>query len=33
MKNRISAWIVLGLITIIAGLGLAVTNEVTKEPI
>lgn len=33
MKNRISAWIVLGVITIVAGLGLAVTNEVTKKPI
>ena len=33
MKNRISAWIVLGLITLVAGLGLAITNEVTKKPI
>ena len=33
MKNRISAWIVLGVITIVAGLGLALTNEVTKGPI
>jgi len=33
MKNRISAWIVLGIITIVAGLSLAVTNEVTKAPI
>lgn len=33
MKNRISAWIVLGVITIVAGLGLAFTNEVTKGPI
>ncbi len=33
MKNRISAWIVLGIITIAAGLSLAVTNEVTKGPI
>ncbi len=33
MKNRISAWIVLGVITIVAGLGLAFTNEVTKNPI
>lgn len=33
MKNRISAWIVLGAITIVAGLGLALTYGVTKEPI
>ena len=33
MKNRISAWIVLGAITIVAALSLAVTNEVTKAPI
>ncbi len=33
MKNRISAWIVLGIITIVASLSLAVTNEVTKGPI
>lgn len=33
MKNRFSAWIVLGVITIVAGLGLAITNEVTKGPI
>ena len=33
MKNRISAWVVLGVITIVAALSLAVTNEVTKEPI
>lgn len=33
MKNRIYAWIVLGAITIVAGLGLALTYGVTKEPI
>ncbi|MDI9519575.1 MAG: FMN-binding protein [Bacillota bacterium] len=33
MKNRISAWIVLGVITIVAGLGLAFVNEMTKNPI
>ena len=33
MKNRIYAWIVLGAITIAAGLGLALTYGVTKEPI
>jgi len=33
MKNRIYAWIVLGAITIVAGLGLAMTYGVTKEPI
>lgn len=33
MRNKVAAWIVLGIITIIAGLSLAVTNEVTKAPI
>jgi len=33
MKNRIWAWVVLGIITVVAGLGLALTNEVTKGPI
>ena len=33
MKNRIWAWLVLGVITLVAGLGLAITNQVTKGPI
>lgn len=33
MKNRIWAWLVLGVITLGAGLGLAITNQVTKGPI
>lgn len=33
MKKHAPAWIVLGVVTIAAGLSLAVTNEVTKGPI
>ncbi len=33
MKKHLAAWLVLGLITVAAGLSLSVTNEVTKEPI
>ncbi len=33
MKKRIAAWLALGLITVIAGLMLAMTNEVTKDRI
>ncbi|MGI6696025.1 MAG: FMN-binding protein [Christensenellales bacterium] len=33
MKKQLTAWLVLGLITVVAGLSLSVTNEVTKEPI
>ena len=33
MKKKLAAWLVLGLITVVAGLSLALTNEVTKEPI
>ncbi len=33
MKKKISAWIALGLITLVAGLMLALTNEVTSEKI
>ncbi|MGI6688204.1 MAG: FMN-binding protein [Christensenellales bacterium] len=33
MKKQLAAWLVLGLITVVAGFSLSVTNEVTKEPI
>jgi electron transport complex protein RnfG len=33
MKNRVSAWIILTVITVVAGFGLALTNQITKEPI
>ena len=33
MKKHLAAWLVLGLITVVAGLSLALTNEVTKESI
>lgn len=33
MKSKLAAWIVLGIITIVAAFSLAVTNEVTKAPI
>jgi len=33
MKNRVSAWIILTIITVAAALGLALTNQITMEPI
>jgi len=33
MKKQLSAWIALGIITVIAGLSLSMTNEVTKDVI
>ena len=33
MKKYLAAWLVLGMITVAAGLSLSVTNEITKEPI
>ncbi len=33
MKKRLAAWLALGIITIVAGLSLAMTNEVTKDVI
>ena len=33
MKKRLAAWLVLGIITVVAGLSLAITNEVTRDVI
>lgn len=33
MKNRIYAWLALGIITVVAALGLAYTYQITKKPI
>ncbi|MDD4080029.1 MAG: FMN-binding protein [Eubacteriales bacterium] len=33
MKKQLAAWLVLGLITVVAGFSLSMTNEVTKQPI